>query len=76
MEIKEALTCAIEHEEGDRAAVATKLGVTPAMVSHYLNNNNLPSLKVAGNIWCAYGFVVEPFTERAVIKSGMAIKEE
>jgi len=67
MYIKEAMAFAI-NEDGDRGIVANKLGITKAMVSHYINQDNTPRLPIAGKIWGEYGLVIEPFTERAVIK--------
>ena len=67
MYAKEAMEYAI-NEDGDRGVIAGKLGVTKAMISHYIQRDHSPSLTVAGKLWGEYGLVVEPFTERAVIK--------
>ncbi len=69
MEIEEALGCALETEDGNRVIVASRLGIKQAMVSHYLTGKNTPSLKVAARLWGEYGMVVEPYTEKAVIKT-------
>ena len=45
MYIKEAMEFAI-NEDGDRGIVANKLGITKAMVSHYINQDNTPRLPI------------------------------
>ena len=67
MYIKDAIEFAL-NEDLERTVVANKLGISRAMLSHYLNRDNTPRLDVAAKLWGEYGIVVEPFTERAVIK--------
>lgn len=67
MEINEAIEHALSVDD-DRRVVAHRLGITVAMISHYTKRDNLPSLTVAAKLWGEYNLVVEPFTEKAVIK--------
>ncbi len=67
MYVNEAMEYAINQDD-DRGVVAGKLGLTKAMISHYLNRDNTPGLRVAAKLGGESGLVVEPFTELAVIK--------
>ncbi len=75
MYIAEALEYAINEDE-DRGVVAKKLGITKAMISHYLNRDFTPRLNVAGKLWGEYGLVIEPFSERAVIKEWTRLQDD
>lgn len=66
--IKDVIEFAL-NDNPDRQVLATKLGVSKAQISHYLNREGIPRLDVAGRVWGNFGLVIEPFTERAVIKS-------
>ena len=76
MYVNEAIEAAISIEEGDRAVVARKLGISPGMVSHYLKRDNTPRLNIAGKLWGEYGLVIEPFTERAVIREWTRLQDD
>ncbi len=66
MLIKDALTTIMENEGLTPTQMAEKLGVTPGMISHYINHNHYPRLNTATKIYMGYKIQVEPFTVLAL----------
>jgi len=69
MYINEALQLIAEEEDtADQYELAKKIGTSQGTVSNYMKGGTYPNIKVAGFIYGTYGHIVEPFTEKALIK--------
>ena len=66
MTISDAIKTIMEQEDMTRAQLATKLGLTQGMLSHYINHGHYPRLNVAAVIYKDYRIQVEPFTKLAL----------
>jgi len=69
LNIDEAIKYIMEkYDIVDQYTMAKEIDVSQATISNYIKGNQYPKLVTAARIYHKYNVMVEPFTDKAIIK--------